>query len=177
MEEIDIEKLKQVLPESLLPGNVGKDLTRVVWPFRYVVEFDLGDNPVINNSFTSIQQVHIGAEAGFLLLGIKRTAYENSDSGDLAPLGLRITDRQSTRQFMNDFIPIQAIANDIHSTHFESPMLFWPNALIEIELGNRWIPSGASVSTNGSGKHTFVLTGYRIRTNDLINRQQPAVGY
>ena len=157
------QELVKRLPSSLIPGNVG-NLYDVAWPFNYTVPFDFGTDPTYGPNTQQIQTFQNTQEAAFILGGITRKAYAYSEAGELAPLQVLIKDRQSTRQFMDIPIPLQAIAKKTPITTFEVPLVIMPNAFIDVIITS-W--QTANQATVGSGRHDITFVGYRTRTSDI----------
>lgn len=158
------DNLEQILPPNLVPSNVGA-LDSVAWPFWYQFDFDFGTNPLMSvQSTRQIQGEQVSQEGGFLLLAIARDSLENSQAGSNGPWTINsIRDRQSSRQFNNEPICFQTIGSRSNPTYLATPMFFFPNAFIDIEMG-----SFAQTPYNalGSGKHQISLFGYRVRLGD-----------
>jgi hypothetical protein len=157
------QELIKRLPSSLIPGNVG-NLYDVAWPFNYTINFDFGVDPTYGPATRQVQSFQNTQEAAFILGGMTRKSYAYSTSGELAPLNLLIKDRQSTRQFMDVSIPLQAIAKKTPYTIFEVPLVIMPNAFIDVIMSS-WLT--ADQATTGSGRHDFTFIGYRTRTSDI----------
>jgi hypothetical protein len=79
-------------------------------------------------------------------------------------LQMIVRDRQSTRQFMDFPIPIQAIAKKTPPTIMEVPLIFMPNAFVDVVVTS-WLP--VAQATLGSGRMVFTFSGYRTRTEDI----------
>lgn len=157
------QKLLSSLPSSLVPGNVG-NYYDVAWPFVYTVNFDFGTNPTYGPLTNQTQSFQVTQEAAFILGGITRKCYSGSTSGELAPLQLLIRDRQSTRQYMFQPIPIQAIAKKTPPTLWEVPMIIMPNSFIDIQVTSF---NPVNQATVGSGEINFSFFGYRTRTDNV----------
>ena len=155
-------QLKQILPQYMMPGNVG-EINKVTWPFWYTVSFDLGTDPTIGPNTRQTQSFQISQEACFLLMQVTRKPFSYDNAGDLAPLAITIKDRQSSRQFNDLPIPIQNIGKKKNGTILPTPMYFAPNAFVEVELTS-WIT--ADMASTGNGKHEFVFFGYRMRAKE-----------
>lgn len=158
--------LGQYLPPHLMPGNVG-GFNCVTWPFWFSVNFEFGDDPVIQGGITrQIQTFQVTQEAALLLIGVSRQADSYNTAGHLGPWNITIRDNQSSRQFNDGPIPIQMIsAKGGLPTKLPICMLFMPNAIVSCEMGN-WLPQGVSMPSTGSGSHQFTFFGYRIRIED-----------
>jgi len=162
-----LQKLKSVLPPHLIPGNVG-DIKKVTWPFYSKVTFDFGTNPTWTVNTRQVQSFQVTQEAGFLLMAIARKAWDSTGAGDVAPLQITITDRQSSRQFNNAPIPIQNIGKKKRPTILPTSYFFMPNAFVDITMTS-FVPTGETMTTVGNGKHEFSLFGYRIRAEDTAS--------
>lgn len=157
------QNLLSVLPSGLVPGNVG-DYNNVCWPFSYTVRFDFGTDPTYGPLTSQTQSFQVTQEAAFICGAISRKCLSGTTSGELAPLQMIVKDRQSTRQFMDFAIPIQAIAKKTPPTVWEVPLIIMPNAFIDVTLTS-WL--AANQATLGSGKMSFTFKGYRTRTSDI----------
>lgn len=170
------DNLLASVPSGLVPGNVGK-FDDVCWPFDYTVAFNFGDNPSYgpalpvagqqNTTATpsgGVNSFQVTQEAAFICGSISRKCFSGTTSGELAPLQMIIRDRQSTRQFMDFAIPIQGIAKKTPPTIWELPLIFMPNAFVDV-IVTSWLP--AAQATLGSGRMVFTFSGYRTRTQDI----------
>jgi hypothetical protein len=166
------EQLKQFLPKSMLPGNIG-DIDKVTWPFWYTASFDLGINPTLGQATKQVRSFQVSNEAAFLLMAIGRKAWDASLAGDLAPLQIDIRDRQSSRQFNDRSIPIQQIGKKYRKSVLPTPMLIYPNAFIDVTMSS-WLT--ADMATVGNGKHEFYFFGYRIRGEDMTKMLSSVFG-
>jgi hypothetical protein len=153
------------LPSALVPGNVG-NFFDVAWPFDYTVSFDFGLNPTWDKNTQQIQSFQVTQEAAFIIGAISRKCYSGSTSGELAPLVVQIRDRQSTRQFMDLPIPIQAIAKKTPQTNWEVPFIMLPNAFIDVTVTS-FLTQAQSQLTVGNSRLNITFTGYRTRTSDV----------
>lgn len=164
--------LQSFLPSSLVPTNVGH-IKEGTWPFQEVVNFDLKtttDWPNITVNTSQTESFQVSQEAAFCMMGISRHANDYNDAGDLGPLTINFRDRQSSRFFNDNPIPIQMIAQKGYITYLPIPMILLPNAFFELTIGSSLDP-GVSQPTPGgsSGIHQFVLHGYRVRVDDAEN--------
>lgn len=159
------KNLQKIIPSYLVPGNVG-NIDDVLWNFDFNYTFDFGDNPLYNSETRQSRIEQVDQVAGFLLTHISRTAYDSGESGINAPLSLTIRDRQSSRQFVDEPISIQAFGTRGRYTQLLTPLYFPPNANMEIILSS-WLGAGESFQTNGSGIHQFMLSGLRIRNANV----------
>lgn len=159
------KELLRKLPSALIPGNVG-NFFDVAWPFDYTVSFDFGQNPTWNVNTKQLQSFQVTQEAAFIIGSISRKSYSGSTAGELAPLMVQIRDRQSTRQFMDVPIPIQAIAKKTPQTNWEVPFIMLPNAFIDVTVSS-FLTGAQSQATIGPSKLNITFTGYRTRTSDI----------
>lgn len=170
------QELLQKLPSSLMPGNVG-NFYDVAWPFDYTVAFDFGTNPtygpntpnpqILNTPTVPTggwQSFQVTQEAAFIIGSVSRKCASGTTSGELAPLQFLLKDRQSTRQFMDLPIPIQALAKKTPPSIWEVPLIIMPNAFLDIYISS-WLTSAQA--TAGSGAMSFTFSGYRTRTSDI----------
>lgn len=162
MSRLEQELLKK-LPSALVPGNVG-NFYDVAWPFDYTVNFDFGTNPSYGPTTQQLQSFQVTQEAAFLIGSISRKCLSGTTSGELSPLQVLIKDRQSTRQFMDVPIPIQAIAKKTPPSIWEVPLIIMPNAFIDVYV-NSW--QTIAQATTGSGRFSITFSGYRTRTTDI----------
>lgn len=157
------DHLEQILPPTLIPSNVG-NIDSVGWPFWYQFDFDFGTNPTLSTNLRQTQSVQVTQEAGFLMLGISRDSEEDSLAGSLGPWTIeRIQDRQSSRQFNDKPVNFQTIGTKSNLTYFPTPMLFFPNAFIDLTMGSFQPTPNAVV---GNARHQLSIFGYRVRMGD-----------
>jgi len=152
-------QLKQILPQYMQPGNIG-EINKVTWPFWYTVSFDLGTDPTIGPSTRVVQSFQVSQEAYFLLMQVSHKPYSYDTAGALAPLSVDIRDRQSSRQFNDQAIPIQNLGKKYKGSVLPTPLYLAPNAFVDITLSS-WVP--ADMASSGNGKHEFTFFGYRMR--------------
>lgn len=159
------DNLLSCLPSGLIPGNVGS-YESVAWPFSYTVQFDFGNPPLtITPNTRQTQSFQVTQEAAFICGEISRKCLDGSTCGELAPWQILIKDRQSTRQFMDFPIPLQAIAKKTPPTVWEVPLIIMPSAFIDVEVST-WIPNN-QFSGGQSTKFSITFSGYRTRTSDI----------
>ena len=151
--------LQNVLPSYMVPSNVG-EYTTVTWPYFVTTSFDFGTNPTWSPSTRQTNTFNIPQEGGLLLYQVYAHFYGYDTSSALAPVQMRLIDRQSTRQFNDRPIPLQTIGRKSNPTVFPTPYLFMPNAQVEVEISS-WVP--ADMTTVGSGKFDLVFHGNLIR--------------
>ncbi len=155
------------LPNYMMPGNVG-GITEVTWPFLFNVNLDFGQDPQIADNIMARGFFQVDQEAAFLIMGISRshsTDAAGASATILAPIQLDFIDRQSTRRFSSNPIPLQGIGQNSVMSIFPTPMYMMPNAFMDI------VASGIPASDNpqeftGSGAFQLSFFGNRIRTED-----------
>ena len=155
------QNLKRILPSYMMPTNVG-DVNSVSWPFHHVVNFDLGDNATVGPNTRVTDSFQVSQEAAFIIT--KMSVKTHSDGIEMAPLTIRMIDRQSSRQFNDGAIPLQMIGSKSYPSIFPTPMLIMPNAFMDFTLES-WVAANQAVV--GSGKIQLMLEGYRIRLGDM----------
>lgn len=158
------DQLADTLPSYMVPANVG-GLDSVQWPFYFSVNFDLGTNPTFSNATKQTRSFQVTQEAGLLIMSVSKISTD-SDAGALAPLQIDFIDRQSSRRFMNNPIPIQTIGGFGLPTVLPTPMLLLPNAALQIEMTSM---VNGSVVYAGDSKHQFTFFGYRVRIDNAEN--------
>lgn len=161
--------LRSILRPDLVPGNVGH-INHAAWNFYYTVNFNLQNDatwPNLTSNTRQISSFTVSQEAAFLMMGITRHAEDYSSAGDLGPLALEIIDRQSSRYFNNEPIPIQNFGYKGYVSYLPVPMLILPNAKVEMQLTTT-LDQGVSQNAEGgsTGKHSFTCWGYRVRVED-----------
>ena len=160
--------LRNVLPEHMLPGNVGK-MNEIVWPFWKSVKFEFGVNPSWTVNTRETEGFQIDQEAGFLLSAIHRKAWDSTTAGDRAPLQVEFQDRQSKRLFQNTPMPLQAIGKRDNPLILPVMFLIEPNAHLDVIMSSidSTIGGTGTQTTVGDGTHELVFFGYRIRMGDM----------
>ncbi len=158
-----IDNLVSILPKNLVPANVG-NVNDVMYPFFYRTIHDFGTDPTFTSNTVNNQTFNISQDAAFILTSIYRCYEDVSDVGKGAPLEMTIRDLQSSRQFNDSPIPIQAIGFKGHATYLPTPFYMSPNASVQIELSS-FVPNDQAET--GEGRQIFVFQGYRIRTGDI----------
>ena len=160
--------LAQVLPLDLMPGNVGP-LNSIAWTFFEPAEVNFGMNPLLNaNSFQSTT-FRVDQDGAFLMLGILVTGDTARGGAGLdGPYQVTIKDKQSTRTFNDQPIPIQALSTKMYPRKFPTPLLFYPNAYVQFNVST-WIPTGLTQQTSGSGRLQFNPYGVRVRIEDIAS--------
>lgn len=166
------DQLARKLPSYLMPGNVG-NYNGVTWPFWFNVDFDFGANPTYGPNTKQTRNFRVSQDGAFLLQAITRNSFSYNQAGELAPLQLRIVDRQSTRQLNDAPIPIQAIGHKSRPSIMPTPYLIMPSAQMEFELTSFLLADQVTV---GSGRHQLTFFGYRVRVEDFENVLSTVVG-
>lgn len=163
-----VKDLKQSLSDNLaphmMPANVGA-LNEVAWPFFFQVNIDLGLNPNISDSLIRTNSFQIDQEACFLLMSISRSfGVDGSlDSATRrAPLSLDIIDRQSSRRFSSNPMPLQMIGTNSNPTILPTSMFVYPNAFLDFTIRGL-PPATAPQAFVGSGLIQLSCFGYRTR--------------
>jgi hypothetical protein len=159
------QTLKGALPPHMMPGNVGA-LNSVMWPFYFQVDFDLGDNPVIASNTFADEFFQVDQEAALVIQSISRSSGTDDEgfSGTMtAPLQVEFIDRQSSRRFQSEPIPLQMIGNNSKPTIFPTSFLLMPNAILDVQVSG--IPTTPQTFT-GSGQFEISFFGYRVRIAD-----------
>lgn len=158
------QHLNNILPPNLIPSNVG-DINSVQWGFFYQVDFNFGENPTWNSNTNQRQSFKVTNESAFLVTRIYRDCDDAGVAGLEAPLSLIIRDLQSSRQFMDRAIPLQAIPSKGYYFELPVPFLLYPASSAELEIKS-WLPTGIDIETTGIGTQHFTLYGARVRINN-----------
>lgn len=157
--------LQALLPNYMVPGNVG-GLNEVTWPFYFSINIDFGANPTFSSNTYAKGSFQIDQEAAFILQSITRTHSTNA-AGQAAtmnaPIQIDLIDRQSSRRFSNDPIPLQMFGTESLASILPTGMYIQPNAFLDVSA-NGIMEDGQQF--NGSGQFTLTFFGYRIRTED-----------
>ena len=159
----------QFMPKGYAPTNVGH-LNHVSWYFQYTMNFDLSETndwPNLTSNTKQVRSFQVSQEAAFLMMGVMRHAEDYDDAGDLGPITIEFRDKQSSRFFNDNPIPIQMIASKGYVSYMPVPMLVLPNAQMEVTMGTH-LADGVSQNVPGTatGKHNITCWGYRIRVKD-----------
>lgn len=158
------EHFNSILPPELIPSNVG-DISQVQWGFFYNVDFDFGVDPTWNSDINQSNIIKVTNEAAFLLTRIYRDTEDAGTAGLEAPLTMTLKDLQSSRQFMDSGIPVQAIPGKGYFYELPVPYLLYPAATAELQLKS-WLPDGIDITTDGVSAQSFMLYGARVRVSD-----------
>jgi len=155
--------LKKVLPDFLIPSNIGK-LNQNSWGFWEAVDFDFGDDPTLQpGAIRQTQSYFVTADSGFLMLALSWNPESMTTSGLLGPWNVEVRDRQSSRVFNSGPIPLQILGRRGLPTVFPIPMYFNPSAYVEFTMDTHAIAPAPYQQTQGSGKHQIMCYGFRIR--------------
>lgn len=157
--------LEASLPSYMVPGNVG-GVNEVCWPFYFNVTIDLGDDPSITSNTYARSYFQVDQEAAFILQSITRSHMTNAAGQSAtitAPIQIDLIDRQSSRRFSNEPIPLQMFGAESLASILPTGMYIQPNAFLDVQANG--IPELAQ-DFNGSGQFTLTFFGYRIRTED-----------
>jgi hypothetical protein len=166
--------LKKYLPTYLMPGNVGH-LNQVTWPFWFNVTIDFGTNPDMDEKLEKRAFFKITEESGLLLTSISRHSVSYTEAGRTGPWSVIFRDRQSSRQFNDNPIPLQMLGTRGRPTVLPTPMLLMPNAILEVQM-NTLLSEGERQIGDGNGEHIFTFFGYRIRIEDYQNVSSTVYG-
>jgi hypothetical protein len=159
--------LNSILPPELIPSNVG-DINSVQWGFFYEVDFDFGTNPTWNANVNARKSFKVTNESAFLVTRIYRDNDDAGVAGLEAPLSLILRDLQSSRQFMDRPVPLQAFPSKGYFFDLPVPFLLYPAATAELEI-KCWLPPGISIATTGVGTQNFTLYGARVRIQNPVS--------
>lgn len=159
------DSLMGALPNHMMPGNVG-GLNEVCWPFYFQASVDFGSDPTIQANNYKSSYFQVDQEAGFLLLSIGVSFMTDSVGASAianAPVQIELIDRQSSRRFANDPIPLQMFGGNSLPSVFPTPFYMQPNAFLDIKA-NGMLETAQDFT--GSGLFKLSFFGYRIRTED-----------
>lgn len=151
---------RKFLPESHVPGNIG-GLNRVAWKFYYQVNFDFGDDAVVNDKTSLSQEFQVSQEAAFILMGVSRDC--GSQVTEFAPWSIEFKDRQSSRVLMDRPIPYQMLGTRSKFLVLTTPFLIMPNAKFETAMRGT---TSYDLTLTGENKHQITFFGYRVRIED-----------
>lgn len=156
--------MQQSLPAYMLPSNVG-DINEVAWFFWEQMTFDFGTDPVWSPLTNQQQSFQVTQEAGFLITSISRTYNSYTTAGALAPLQVSFRDRQSSRQFNDNPIPLQTIGIKGKPTILPTPYFLLPNAFFDGFMTS-FQTNNPGQATVGTSRHQLSFFGYRMRVED-----------
>lgn len=164
------------LAPNMRPGNVGA-INRVFWPFWFTFTAPELTPSSSSTGFTTITQ-----EAAFVWMAYSKAIYKksagpvytyvdpNDETAAGAVDGLKFTlkDASSSRVFHNSPLEIDCVGNPEFPSVLPTPIMFLPNATIEISY------------TNDNSTETFVpfmtFFGYRVRIEDAQSLLGTVVG-
>jgi hypothetical protein len=163
------ENMEQITGQ-IRPGNIGA-INRVIWPFWFTFTAPTLAPGASASGFTTITQ-----EAGFVWMSYTKAVFTKTvgpvvytyinpntvgTAGQADNLSMVVRDASSSRQLHNLPIQMDSIGNPNFPSQLETPVMFLPNATIEIAF------------TNQNASLTFVpyvtFFGYRIRVEDSEN--------
>lgn len=154
--------LGSALAPHMMPVNVGA-LNEVAWPFYFQASVDFGVNPTFSSNNHMKGFFQVDQEAAFLLMSIS-VMYDvdstNASACRKAPLQVDFIDRQSSRRFNSEPVPIQMIGDNSTPLILPTPMLIMPNAVLDLDVSG--INTTPQAKT-GSGLIQFSFFGYRTR--------------
>jgi len=157
--------LSAVLPLDIMPGNVGP-LNSIAWDFWEPAEVNFGMNPLLSANSIQNTTFRVDQDGAFLMLGIIVTGDTARGGAGLdGPYQVVIRDRQSSRTFNDQPIPLQALGSRVNPRKFPTPLLFQPNAYVQFYV-TTWLPQGTSQQMSGSGRLQFAPYGVRVRIED-----------
>jgi len=165
--------MDSALPPELRPGNVG-NLANVIWPFWFTT---FGQNPQqpavqLQPGQSAIVSFVVTQEAAFVLTQIAKVVHEdivgattyldpdnfNVSVSNANGLSVVMRDASSTRDFMQNPIPVDAIGDPGNPTALPTPMWIKENGRMEFFVGNE--PTSGRIYWP-----KFIAFGYRIRTD------------
>lgn len=165
--------LDYALPPELRPGNVG-NLGNVIWPYFFTTFGQNPQQPAVQLVPGTSQVVSfvVTQEAAFVMTQLVKVVhmdvagianYRDPDNFDVSAsnangLSVVMRDASSTRDFMQNPIPVDAIGDPGNPTVFPTPMWIKENGRMEFFVAN----------APGSGNTywpKFIAFGYRIRTD------------
>lgn len=144
------DNLKQVLPDYLMPGNIG-DVNKICWPFWFTNRTPELPAAAGGQNSQGKATVTITAEAAFIVTAITKAVFihdeetdtwsyvdaEQSGQEPLTPgLSMALIDAQSSRNFMSKPINFDHIGSASFPSELPTPLLFLPNSIIETQLFN-----------------------------------------
>jgi|WetSurMetagenome_2_1015567.scaffolds.fasta_scaffold20365_2 hypothetical protein len=147
------DNLSQVLPNYLMPGNIG-DVNKVCWPFWFTNITPELPAAIGGNASQSKATVTITQEAAFIVTSITKAVFihtvpapgvnvytyvdaEQVGQTPLTPgLSMALIDAQSSRNFMSQPLNLDHIGDAKFPTELPTPLMFLPNSVIETQLFN-----------------------------------------
>lgn len=153
-----LTNLRNVLPDYLVPGNIG-DVNRVVWPFWFTNITPELPAAVGGTQSQATGTVTITQEAAFIVTAFMKSVFihdtvlntftyvDPSQPGQdgLTPgLSMTLKDAQSSRVFMSNPIDFDTVGDGIYPLELPTPLMFLPNSIIQTQLfnssGNSYVP-------------------------------------
>lgn len=167
-----VRDLKKTLDSSLgyffRPSNVG-GINEVSWPFWFQASVDFGQDPTISRFTPQRTFFQVDQEACLLLMGISvmySTDINQVSALQRAPISVLVQDRQSSRFFMNNHMPVQVIGDNSNPSVLPCPMFMYPSGFVDIEV--RGINETPQTFV-GSGQMQFSFFGLRCRVENAQN--------
>lgn len=161
------DSMQGSLPSYMMPGNVG-GVNEVTWPFLFNVTLDFGANPSIADNVFARNFYQVDQEAAFLILSISRahqTDENNASATFLAPIQIEFIDRQSSRRFMSEPMPLQMLGSNSCPSIYPTAFYMPPNSILDV-VASGIPPAAFPVDFTGSGEFQLSFFGNRIRTED-----------
>lgn len=155
------------LPGYMMPGNVG-GVNEVTWPFLFNTTLDFGANPSIADNVFARNFFQVDQEAAFLVMAISRahqTDEDNISATINAPIQIEFIDRQSSRRFMSEPMPLQMLGSNSLPSIYPTAFYMPPNSVLDI-VASGIPPAAAPIDYTGSGAFQLSFFGNRIRTED-----------
>jgi hypothetical protein len=158
-----IPALDWVLPPYLRPGNAGV-INKTSWMYHFPFAFDFGPTPTLDSNTKATKTVQVSPDSDFLLLNMSQNFDdETNEAGLLGPYQVIVRDTQSTRQYMNNPVPIQCIGSNSRPMFFDTPLYFPAAAVIQLEISTWLAPGTESMVTTGlTSKFELMLGGLKV---------------
>lgn len=160
-------ELAAKLPPNLIPGNVG-NIDEVRWNYDFPVRFQISvGETTFGQAFRKSAFFQVPQEAALVLTHCAVNFEPLAGSANtpaLAPLMVEIRDRQSSRQFMSQPMPIQAFGSGKYPTALPANMIFMPSAFVDTTISS--FADGSYDYSSMTGYVNFVFYGVRIRIKD-----------
>jgi hypothetical protein len=145
-----LRNLRNVLPDYLVPGNLG-DVNRVVWPFWFTNITPELPAAVGTTQTTSTATVTITQEAAFIITDILKAIFifdpiagtytyvdpsQPGQAGLTPGLTMQLVDAQSSRVFMSKPVELDTIGYSQFPYELPTPIMFLPNSIIQTQFTN-----------------------------------------
>lgn len=158
---------------GLMPGNIG-DINKVVWPFWFTFSApELAAGGTSSNASFTVSQ-----EAAFIWMSFSAAVFlrsgagpnyvythidtsDESAAGNINNLNIVFRDAQSSRVFQRNPMPIEAFGSPQYPTVLRSPVMFLPNATVEVQYTNN--------DTTNVYVPFITFFGYRVRIQNAEN--------